>query len=31
MTFALPYPDFLHTMAAVFDPLEYRYYVVELG
>ncbi len=30
MTFALPHPDFLHAMASVFDPLEYRYYVVEL-
>jgi len=30
MTFALPYPDFLQTMASVFDPLDYRYCVVEL-
>lgn len=31
MTFALPHPDFLRNMAAVFDPLDFRYYVVELG
>ncbi len=31
MTFLLPHPDFLQKMATVFDPLEFRYYVVELG
>ncbi|MCY7352955.1 MAG: bacillithiol biosynthesis cysteine-adding enzyme BshC [Cytophagaceae bacterium] len=30
MNFLLPYPDFLQKMAAVFDPLDYRFYVVEL-
>jgi len=30
MTFLLPYPDFLARMAAVFDPLDFRYLVVEL-
>ncbi|MBC7892163.1 MAG: bacillithiol biosynthesis BshC, partial [Sphingobacteriaceae bacterium] len=30
MTFLLPYPDFLQRMAAVFDPLDFRYLVVEL-
>lgn len=31
MDFLLPHPDFLQKMAGVFNPLDYRFYVVELG